>query len=147
MARPEKIQEAVELFKEGKDAREVARKLGYADTKGLSKLMRRYGYRWDPEKQNYVPDERSQGKPGLAAAAILEERAGEILALLDWFEKSVGVKKTVPNIRTFTGPTVAKGYSLPAELAGRLERFCRARAYKEKDVVVTAISEFLDRHA
>jgi len=141
----EKIEAAIKMFDEGKDAREVAKNLGYKDATSLGRLMNGQGYKWDKRRRNYV-SMNGEDTSGVDVAAILEERGRELLALLDWYAEVKGSLPGEPRIRRFAGPTVTKGFRLPIEVDERLNEYCRRTVTHQKDVLVTAILEFLDRY-
>ena len=143
-----KAEAAKELFSGGKNSREVAKELGYKDASGLSAMMRRQGYKWDSKVKNYVYSGDNGEVSGNGATDIVDVLNGKVEQLesmLDWFEKTRGAPGE-PRMRRVSGPTVTKGFRLPVEVDERLNSFCNRLVLHQKDVLITALLEFLDQY-
>ncbi len=143
-----KVRRAVQLFDDGKDSRQVAEELGYKGASSLSAMMRGAGLRWDSKVRNYVSENGNavgNGNGDTDIMALLKEKAPQLEAVLDWFDKTNGAAGE-PRVMRMSGPTVTKSFRLPVEVDDRLNEFCREKVLHQKDVLVTAIVEYLDRY-
>lgn len=150
----------IQLFAEGKNAAEVARVLGYTSHQSVGQYMRRRGYQWDPRLRNYVKiggdggGQEEPGFPGPDLAGIPEgfanseavqellRRAPDVLELLRHRVKpvtSLGLR-----LREKSKPYVCKSFCLSMDLDRRLKEFCAAHGIRQRDVIETAVWEFLE---
>lgn len=167
MAVDERVQQIVRMFSQGKNAAEVASALGYKDHDGVGQYMRRRGYRWDPRLRNYVreggdfdcgeaggcdpasgpvpEDLVPEGFRGSEAVKELLRRATDVLELLGRVPPRASRLGIRPRERS--RPEVSKGFRISVDLDQRLEQFCSAHGVMQKDVVETALWEFLESRA
>jgi len=158
-----KADRIIKLFSKGLDAHAVAREMGYETYTSISKYMRRKGYRWNPKKRNYEREEVihvenghdvPQRRPGngelreeeddMDGEAVQElfrnaRRLLELLRSSDTTEQRLGIK-----VRQRGIPEVTKGFRMDAELDDRLKRFAARHGVLQKDIIRTALIEFLD---
>lgn len=153
-------QKIIRLFAEGKNAAQVARALGYSNHNSVGQYMRRRGYQWDPRLRNYVkvgsdgegqvgpasPDPGLLGVPeefaGSEAVKELLQRAPDVLELLRC--RPTPVTQLGIRSRQRSRPEVSKGFRISLELDRRLEQFCAEHGVTQKDVIETALWEFLE---
>ena len=144
-----KVEAAKRLFAKGRTSREVSKELGYRSPSGLSAMMRRHGYRWDSSAQNYVYSGDGNGEVSgngtVDVMDLLSTRGEQLEALLQWFETASG-SPGEPRMRRVPGPTVTKGFRLPVEVDDQLREFCARNVLSQKDILTTALIEFLERH-
>jgi len=134
LGEPDRVLDVIRLFEQGKDARQIAEELGYENPRSISTLMRRHGYKWDPEVQNYV--RVGPTGPHRRPSGTLEDRADELLRLLDWFR---GMEAGM----ALSNCTVRRVFILPRSVDEQLWRFSLAHNRSEDEVLTAAVTEFL----
>lgn len=163
----ERAEAIVRMFAQGRSAKEVAKVLGYGNHESVGQYMRRRGYRWDPRLRNYTKDGQGAGcaegsdplaeplpeavaeeagsGPDSEAVKELLRRAPEVLALLGRVPPRAPKLGIRPRQRS--RPEISKGFRISVELNQRLEQFCAEHGVMQKDVLETALWEFLESRA
>jgi hypothetical protein len=57
LSNEEKALKIIRLYSQGLDAEEIALKVGYSNSRSLSRFMRKMNYKWDNRQSNYVKED------------------------------------------------------------------------------------------
>ncbi|MEJ8544134.1 hypothetical protein [Brevibacillus borstelensis] len=115
----ERVNEILRGLVEGKTRDELAKDLGYKNYKTLDIYMRRKNFKWDRDKQNYVPANSRLDKQDIDLALLSSSKVATVLSL---FQKEGADAKTIAkrlgfaDHRDLANYMRAKGYRWSSEL-------------------------------
>lgn len=132
---------------EGKTRDELAKELGYKNYKTLDIYMRRKNFKWDRDKQNYIPAYSRLDKQEIDLALL---RSSKVATVISLFQKEGADAKTIAkrlgfaDHRDLANYMKAKGYRWSSEL-GNYQRVY-GQLQEEAEGRPEATEELQDSH-
>lgn len=114
----ERVNEILRGLVEGKTRDELAKELGYKNYKTLDIYMRRKNFKWDRDKQNYVPAYSRLDKQDIDLSLL---RSSKVATVISMFQKEGADAKTIAkrlgfaDHRDLANYMKAKGYRWSSE--------------------------------
>lgn len=170
-----KIQRIINLFNEGLDPINVAKKVGMKDHRTMAMYMKSKGYIWSSEKNNYILEKglvtQEENKPeGLnnlpekieasnensnnVDAVSQFQRFSKLIPMLEMIEKnsdkiadflSINPQKTIPRY-IIGGITITKSLCMSYPLSELVKEFSIEKNISQKEIFEVAIIEFLKKY-
>ncbi|MCL6443198.1 MAG: hypothetical protein K6T83_07055 [Alicyclobacillus sp.] len=140
------------------DAKEIAKRLGFANHLAMAQYMQTQGYVWAAEVNNYVPRDREEVSDQLLSVddTPTEIHPGDylhILGVLIKHEKKLMrlLTETVSPIHeipryVLPGAYIVKSIHMSAELDELVRRFSREKNISQREIFEVAIIHFLQRY-
>lgn len=160
---PSKISEIISMFdKEGADPREIAKQAGFESHHQLAAYMAARGYTWSFEANNYVKSSENTGvredeAADIGAAGTIDVRDIDIskyLPLLDMLLKNkerlydllFPASGAIPRY-VVPGITRTKSFYMSDRLSKLIYEFSKSRNISQKEIIETAVIEFLRKYS
>lgn len=169
-----KIQRIINLFNEGLDPINVAKKVGIKDHRAMAMYMKSKGYIWSSEKNNYIlekgmiteeedePEERNlqedneanNSDPNSTDLINQFQRFSKLIPMLELIEKnsdkiadvlSINTQKTIPRY-IIGGITITKSLCMSYPLSELVKEFSIEKNISQKEIFEVAIIEFLKKY-
>jgi hypothetical protein len=169
-----KIQRIINLFNEGLDPINVAKKVGIKDHRAMAMYMKSKGYIWSSEKNNYIlekgmitgeenkPEESdlqeenevNNSNPNSTDLINQFQRFSKLLPMLELIEKnsdkiadvlSINTQKTIPRY-IIGGITITKSLCMSYPLSELVKEFSIEKNISQKEIFEVAIIEFLKKY-
>jgi len=153
----------ISLFAEGKDPRQIAKKVGFSDHRKLSSYMVSRGYAWSSEEENYVKEdevddseevndekENEQNSLPVAPAEILQylpllEKLSEKEEVLEQILSAKADSGKVPRYAV-PGDSMTKSTYMSRRLAQLVDQFSEQRNVSQRAIVEGALVEFFKKY-
>lgn len=132
---------------EGKTRNELAKELGYKNYKTLDIYMRRKNFKWDRDKQNYVPAYSRVDKQDMDLALL---RSSKVATVISLFQKEGADAKTIAkrlgfaDHRELANYMRAKGYRWSSEQGNYTRVY--GQLQEEAEGRPEAVEELQDSH-
>ncbi len=169
----EKAERIIALLEEGADAKQVAKRLDFSRYLDMAAYMGERGYRWDPIKQNYIPeqpkplhaDEKDKNNKAInletapnqaehTALTWLNAIDGYISAM-QWLITHRGKLEQIINsgghqgeVKSYhiSGKKISATIQAPKPLVKLVTKFSQENDIQDDDLVQTAVVEYLKVH-
>lgn len=155
----EKVMEVITCFSSAMNAKEIAKRFGFSNNRDLASYMKKQGFEWNAEKNNYEAKSAVEKEESIVKAKIIEateslnsvelEFLRELLpfrkVLLPMLQVKASLEPSFP-VYQLDGITHSKSVQITTSLDELIRSFCREKKISQKQVFEIALIEFLQKY-